>query len=160
MKGTLTPAGLLRRLLDADQDRTTVSLGLLLLRVAVGALIFYVHGWHKLAGGWQHVAHGAPWPLLEEVAAMGTPLPLAAAFAATLVQFLAAPLLAIGLCTRVNAALLTAVLLGAVAQNLQSARDPQLAVLYTLAVAAFMLIGGGRYSWDARLSRRITPAHA
>lgn len=91
---------------------------------------------------------------------MGVPAPALAAFAATAVQLICAPLLAIGLFTRLNSALLTAVLAGAIAQNLMAARDPQLAILYTLNVAAFILLGGGRFSVDARLFSRSRKKHA
>jgi uncharacterized membrane protein YphA (DoxX/SURF4 family) len=70
------------------------------------------------------------------------------------VQFILAPLLAAGVFTRVSAAILTTVLSVAVLQNILAGRDPQLAVLYTLAVAAFIFIGGGRFSVDARLAAR------
>lgn len=128
--------------------------GVLFLRVGVGALIFYIHGWHKLEGGIAFLRDGTPWQLANEIAEMGMPAPLAAAFFATAVQFICAPLLALGFATRLNAAILTAVLGGAIAQNLIAHRDPQLALLYTLVVAAFVLIGGGRYSLDARRAAR------
>ena len=140
--------------LDADAGSDATAWGLLILRGLVGVLIFYVHGWHKLEGGLEWLRNGTRWPLADEVAAMHFPAPVASAFAATAVQFLCAPLLALGFYTRLNAAALTAVLSVAIAQNLRAHRDPQLALLYTLAVAAFVLIGGGRFSLDARVAAR------
>lgn len=132
-------------------DRATGA-GIVLLRVCLGALICYIHGWHKLVGGWAHVRDGAPWPLLDEIAEMGLPAAAANAWVATIVQFVCALLLLVGYYTRLNAALLTAVLAGAIAQNVMAGRDPQLALLYTIAVAAFVLIGAGPVSLDARRS--------
>lgn len=140
----------LRKLRDTDEDSLASALGLALLRVGSGALIFVIHGLHKLEGGITYLQHGTPWKLAEEVAEMGTPAPVAAAFFATLVQFVSSLALVAGWHTRVNAALLTGVLGGAIVQNLQAGRDPQLALLYTLVTAAFVLLGGGRYSLDAR----------
>jgi putative oxidoreductase len=140
--------------LDADAGSDATAWGLLFLRGLVGVIIFYVHGWHKLEGGLEWLRAGTRWPLADEVAAMHFPAPIASAFAATAVQFLCAPLLALGFYTRLNAAALTAVLSVAIAQNLGANRDPQLALLYTLTVAAFVLIGGGRFSLDARVATR------
>ncbi len=140
--------------LNADADGCVAAWGLLGLRAGAGLLIFYIHGWHKLEGGLAFLRAGTPWRLAEEVAAMHFPAPLASAFAATAAQFLLAPLLAAGVFTRLSAAILTAVLGVAILQNLLAGRDPQLALLYTLVVAAFIFIGGGRLSIDARLIAR------
>jgi hypothetical protein len=56
----------------------------------------------------------------------------------------------VGLFTRINAAWLAAALSGAILQNLLSGRDPRLAVLHTLVVVRLILMGGGRYSLEAR----------
>lgn len=140
--------------LDADAGGRVAAWGILGLRAGTGLLIFYIHGWHKLEGGLAFLRDGTPWRLAEEVAEMHFPAPLASAFAATAAQFILAPLLAAGLCTRASAAILTTVLSVAVVQNILAGRDPQLAVLYTLVVAAFIFIGGGRFSVDARLATR------
>ncbi|MCX6951246.1 MAG: DoxX family protein [Verrucomicrobia bacterium] len=139
------------RVVAAEKSGPAGAGGLLLLRVATGLLIFYVHGWHKLEGGIAYLRHGTPWQLAEEIAAMRVPWPLAAAFAATAVQFVCAPLLVVGWFTRVNAAVLAGVLGGAIVQNLLAGRDPQLALLYTIVVAALAVTGGGPFSLDARL---------
>lgn len=136
----------------ASLDLPAAAAGLLLLRVVTGGLVFFVHGWHKLPGGLAYLRHGTPWPLAAEIAEMGLPAPVPAAYFATAVQFLAAPLLVLGLGTRIVALLLTAVLAGAVAQNLLSGRDPQLALLYATNMTALTLMGGGRYSCDAFLT--------
>jgi uncharacterized membrane protein YphA (DoxX/SURF4 family) len=140
--------------LNADAGGRAAAWGILGLRAGTGLLIFYFHGWHKLEGGLAFLRDGTPWRLAEEVTGMHFPAPLASAFAATAVQFIFAPLLAAGVLTRISAAILTTVLSVAVVQNILAGRDPQLAVLYTLVVAAFIFVGGGRFSVDARLAIR------
>src|SRR3989442_760108 len=140
--------------LSAESGSVAVASGQLLIRVVAGAMMFYIHGWHKLEGWIAYLQHGTPWKLAEEVAEMHFPAPLASAVAATVVQFICALLLIAGLFTRINAALLVAVLGVAILQNLFSGRDPQLAVLYTLIVLTLALMGGRRFSLDAWLESR------
>ncbi|PTY06121.1 DoxX family protein [Opitutaceae bacterium EW11] len=137
--------------LATDLDSRPAAAGVFALRVGLGSMVFVVHGYHKLLGGLAFLRHGTHWPLAAEVAEMHVPFPIAAAFVATAVQLVCALLLALGLFTRFNAAVLTAVLGGAILQNLLAGRDPQLALLYTLGVAVFVLVGGGPFSCDARL---------
>jgi len=125
-----------------------------ILRVSAGLTIFCVHGWHKLEGWIAYFQHGTPWKLAQEVAEMHFPAPIASAVAATLVQFICPLFLVVGLFTRINAALLVAVLGVAVLQNLLSGRDPLMAILYTVIVFTLMVAGGGRFSLDARLKKR------
>ena len=136
-------------------DGPAASLGYLFLRVSAGVMIFYIHGWHKLEGWISYLQHGTPWKLVEEVAGMHFPAPLASAVAATLVQFSCSLFIVVGLFTRINAALLLCALSGAILQNLLAGRDPQLAVLYSLVVLTIVFMGGGKYSLDARLSERL-----
>ena len=130
------------------------GIGHLVLRVTAGLMIFYIHGWHKLAGGIAYLQHGTSWRLAEEVAEMHFPAPITSAFMATIVQFACAPLLAIGLFTRANATLLTGTLSVAVLQNILANRDPQLAALYVVVMVSLVFLGGGRFSIDARMSPR------
>jgi len=51
----------------------------------------------------------------------------------------------------VNAALLAGALCVAIVQNVLARRDPQLAILYVLILVALILLGGGRFSLDAKL---------
>ena len=81
--------------------------GNLILRVCVGLMIFYIHGWHKLHDGLAFLNNGTPWKLAEEVAEMGFPMPVPSAFAATTVQFVCSLMLIFGLFTRLNALFLT-----------------------------------------------------
>lgn len=146
---------LLKASLGTDSNSPAVACGHLVFRVTIGLMIFYIHGWHKLEGWISYLQHGTPWKLVEEVAGMHFPAPLASAVAATLVQFICSLFIVVGLFTRINAALLLGALAGAVLQNLLADRDPQLAILYSLAVLTIVFVGGGRYSLDARLSGRF-----
>ena len=136
--------------LAAEPSSTAGAWGHLILRVCVGLMIFYIHGWHKSHDGLAFLNNGTPWKLAEEVAEMGLPMPVPAAFAATTVQFVCSLMLILGLFTRLNALLLSGTLSVAILQNLLAHRDPQLAILYTLVVLAMIFLGGGRYSLDAR----------
>jgi putative oxidoreductase len=147
-------ARLLKASLDPDTQSTPAAVGHLVLRAAVGLMIFYIHGWHKLEGGIAYLQHGTPWKLAEEVAGMHFPAPVASAFMATIIQFVCALLLAAGLFTRINAALLTTTLSVAILQNVLADRDPQLAILYVLVMASVAFLGGGKFSLDAKLFSR------
>jgi uncharacterized membrane protein YphA (DoxX/SURF4 family) len=115
---------LLRKSLDTDPSAPVAVWGHLILRASIGAMIFYIHGWHKLEGGLAYLQRGTPWTLAKEVAELHFPAPVASAFAATALQFLCSPLLALGLLTRLNAALLTATLSVAILQNLLAGAGP------------------------------------
>jgi putative oxidoreductase len=145
---------LLKKSLAVEPNGAAVNFGHFFLRVSAGLMIFYIHGLHKLEGWIDYLQHGTPWTLAGEVAGMHFPAPLASAVAATLVQFICSLFIVVGLFTRINAALLFCALSGAVFQNLSAGRDPQLAILYTLVVVTLVLLGGGRFSLDAKLSSK------
>ena len=144
---------ILRKSLDTDPSFPMATWGHVILRASIGVMIFYIHGLHKLEGGLAYLQHGTPWTLAKEVAEMHFPAPVASAFAATFLQFVCSPLLALGLFTRLNAALLTGTLSVAILQNLLAGRDPQLAILYVLVLLSLVFLGGGRFSMDARRYR-------
>jgi putative oxidoreductase len=148
---------LLKPSLAADSVSNAHAWGQFILRVAVGLMIFYIHGWHKLKGGVAYLKNGTSWKLAEEVAEMRFPAPVASAFAATTVQFVCSLFLAAGLLTRVNAALLAGALSVAILQNVLARRDQQLAILYVLIMITLALLGGGRFSFDALVLSRINP---
>jgi putative oxidoreductase len=141
----------LEKTMVVEPDGPIAVFGHLFFRVSAGLMIFYIHGLHKLEGWIAYLRHGTPWELVKEVAGMHFPAPLASAVAATLVQFICSLFIVAGLFTRINAALLLGALSGAILQNLLAGRDPQLAILYTLVVMTLALIGGGRFSLDAKL---------
>ena len=150
---------LVKQSMTVEPNGTAANFGHLFFRVAAGLMIFYIHGLHKLEGWIAYLQHGTPWTLAEEVTGMHFPAPLASAVAATLVQFICSLFIVVGLFTRINAALLVCALSGAILQNLLASRGPQLAILYTLVVVTLVLIGGGKYSLDARLvSKAERPA--
>src|SRR5580704_5269730 len=146
-----------KRSLAVEPTGTIASFGHFFLRVSAGLMIFYIHGLHKLEGWIAFLQHGTRWTLAEEVAGMHFPAPLASAVVATLVQFVCSLFVIVGLFTRLNAALLAGALSGAILQNVLSGRDPQLAILYTLVVVTLTLMGGGRYSLDARMLAKGKP---
>jgi uncharacterized membrane protein YphA (DoxX/SURF4 family) len=150
---------LLRKSLDAEPSAPIVTWGHLILRASIGVMIFYIHGLHKLEGGLAYLQHGTPWTLLKEVAEMHFPAPVVSAFAATFLQFLCSPLVALGLFTRLNAALLTGTLSVAILQNLFAGRDPQLAILYVIVLLSLIFLGGGRFSLDAALVAYLGRRH-
>lgn len=142
---------LFKQSLAAESVSDVHAWGQLILRVSVGLMIFYIHGWHKLKGGIAHLRQGTSWNLAEEVAAMHLPAPVVLAFAATLVQLICPLFLATGLLTRLNAVLLTVTLSTAILQNVLARRDPQLPVLYVLILTEMIFLGGGRFSLDAHI---------
>lgn len=89
------------------------------------------------------------------LAEMNCPAAVPSAFAATLVQFIRSLFLVAGCFTRVNAALLTGTLSGAILQNVLAHRDPQFAMLYVVVLITLLFAGGGRFSVDAKLSARF-----
>jgi uncharacterized membrane protein YphA (DoxX/SURF4 family) len=91
---------ILRKSLDTAPSSPIATWGHLILRASAGIMIFYIHGLHKLEGGLAYLQHGTPWKLLQEVAEMHFPAPVASAFAATFLQFLCSPLVSLGLFTR------------------------------------------------------------
>lgn len=150
---TTSPALLFKRSLNVGPPTAASEWGLLFLRGVTGLMIFYIHGWHKLLGGIDYLRNDTPWKLVEEIGEMHFPAPVVSAFAATVVQLVCGLFFAAGFWTRFSAILLTGALVVAILQNLLSGRDPQLAILYTLNVASFALIGGGRFSLDATFAK-------
>jgi putative oxidoreductase len=140
--------------LAVERSGLAVSIGHLILRVLAGLMILYVLGWHKLEGLTAYLQHGTSWKLAEEVAEMHFPASFPSAVAATVVQFVCSLFIAAGLFTRINAVFLTGVLSVAILQNLLAGRDPQLAILYVLIMFSMILLGGGRFSLDAKVASR------
>lgn len=141
---------LLTKSLTVDPASAAVTAGHFILRVSVGLMVFYIHGLHKLEGGIAYARNGTPWPLAGDVAGMHFPAPVANAWVATIVQLVCSLFIVAGLFTRINAVLLMGALSGAIFQNLLAGRDPQLAILYTLAVLTIAFMGGGSISLDAK----------
>ena len=62
---------LVRKSLDTNPSSPIATWGHLILRASIGAMIFYIHGLHKLEGGLAYLQHGTPWTLAKEVAEDG-----------------------------------------------------------------------------------------
>lgn len=145
---------LLTTLAGGDESRSAAAdLGLAILRIGTGLMMACGHGQTKVppkAG------------FVELVGGLGFPLPEVFAWAAGLAELGGGLLIAAGLCTRPAALVLAFTM--AVAAFMQHGADPlffrdgpskELAVLYLLAAIAFSFAGGGRWSIDALLRRRV-----
>jgi putative oxidoreductase len=126
------------------------GLGLLLLRVWLGGCMFYAHGIDKLLNFGKHV---------DDFKALGFPAILGVA--AILTESICSWLLIIGLGTRWAAAFLGTVMAVAfyqvhhavvVVTDPQKQQSGELAFIYLAGFAALFLTGGGRFSFDAKLS--------
>ena len=140
-------------LTGGDEPRSVAAdVGLTILRLGIGLMMAFGHGLAKVppAAGF-----------VEAVAGLGFPLPAVFAWAAGLSELVGGLLIAAGLFTR-PASLFLAVTM-AVAAFMRHGGDPlfsregpskEMAVLYLVAAAAFMLAGSGRFGIDALLRRR------
>lgn len=136
-------------LLSTDNSLPLAEAGLASLRILVGVLVFWIHGWHKMVDGWGHLANGADWPLLSDTIQLGFPAPLAFTIVAALSQFAGGALLMAGAGTRFAAAMVASTMFTAMVFNLRTGGpDVQLAGLYAAITATFVFAGGGRWSVD------------
>jgi putative oxidoreductase len=126
-----------------------LDVGLLLLRVATG-LGMATHGYAKIFGGFMD-------KFTAGVAEMGFPAPAFFAWAAALSEFVGAICLALGLGTRVAAFFIavTMVVAAFVRGAGKAFADRELALLYLVLCATFLVVGGGRFAVE-RLWRKAT----
>jgi putative oxidoreductase len=145
------------------------DIALLLLRLS-GLGLALAHGYGKVAA----LATGQGDGFIAGVDSLGFPLPGLFAWAAALAEFLGGLCVALGLGTRMAAALAGAtmfvaafvrhhalqhllVALGAMKASEETVRswgNPELALVYLLAFATLVLTGGGRFSLDRVLPNR------
>lgn len=125
------------------------DLGWLALRVTFGLGMAVFHGFPKLFGG-----------KMEGVIAtvrdvVGLPFPTFFGWLAGLTEFVGGILLAIGLATRPAAFMLAGTMVVALYRH---RADPfarmELAILYLVVMAVFVVVGGGRYALERRLGSR------
>ena len=134
-----------KHLIGADADS---NVGLLILRVFIGGALL-THGWGKMFGGLEGFAQG--------LAGMGIPVPQVMAFLAAFAESFGAILLAIGLLTRPAAFLIVVNMAVAicVAHGGQPFSAQEVAWLFLVPALFFLLKGGGKWSLDWLLSKKI-----
>lgn len=125
------------------------AVGVTVLRVVAGVSMT-THGYAKtLGGGMEKFTAG--------VSEMGFPAPEFFAWSAALSELVGGVCLALGLGTRISAFFIASTMV--VAIFVRHAADPfqrkELAVLYLAVTLYFMLSGGGRWSLDVFLKRKI-----
>lgn len=117
------------------------SFGLLLLRIAVGVMMIYGHGWGKL------MAFSEKSSSFPDLLGIGGPANMALAIGA---EVFAAALIVLGLFTRVVAIPLAITMI--VAAFIVHADDPfgkkELALLYLSACLTLIFTGAGKFSVD------------
>jgi putative oxidoreductase len=122
------------------------SIGILLLRVGAGGLLFFAHGLPKL----QHWSERAP--------EFANPIGLGPEVSFSLVVFaevVCALAVTLGVATRVAAApIVFFLLIGAFVQHgTDPFSDKELALVYAVPFAALTLTGGGRHALDTLILR-------
>jgi putative oxidoreductase len=147
---------------------TKEDAGLLLLRLT-GFGLALVHGLPKVTG----LAAGTS-PMAEGVARLGFPMPTAFAWAAAIAEFLGGLLVAVGLFTRVGAALAAVTMFVAAflrhhafgqllvnlklryvsEDTLKGWGNPELALLYLAVLLAVLIMGPGRIAFDSVVGKR------
>ena len=135
---------------NVQRSENLNDLGLLILRVGIGLLMAFSHGFGKM----QKYFSGAPIQFADPIG-LGQETSLLLAGSA---EFFCALALAFGLFTRIVSIPLLITM--AVAVFIIHAGDPfnkqEFPLLYLLVFMTFILCGGGRYSLDALLKKRFS----
>ncbi|NBD11637.1 DoxX family protein [Corallococcus silvisoli] len=123
------------------------AVGWTLVRVVFGMTLALGHGLGKVTGDLSGFAEG--------VAKLGFPAPLFFAWCAALAEFLGGLLVALGLFTRPAAMFAGFTMLVALFRHrVDPFAKAEMALLYLTVMIAALIIGGGRFSLDARLFRK------
>ena len=144
------------RAAPADGRRGTQDLGLLLLRVAVGAILI-AHGLQKAFGLWGGEGLGS---FRDSLSGMGYQHAGALTYLAAGAQLASGVLLVLGLFTPLAAAAALAYLINGLAANVAAQHDAgyigfflpngsEYHILLAVALVAIILVGPGRYGFDA-----------
>jgi putative oxidoreductase len=129
-----------------------LAIGLLILRVGSASLLFFAHGWPKIA----HFA--------DRAGQFSDPLHVGSTASLALVVFaevLCSAMVAVGLLTRW--AVIPILIFLLVAGFIQHGADPwarkELAFVYLVAFLPLLFTGAGRFSIDALISKRRSAEH-
>lgn len=124
------------------------SLGLLVGRVMFGLIMAFAHGMGKVP---------PPAMLVDGVTAMGLPLPGLMAWGAGLAEFAGGILIAVGLFTRPAAILwiITMLVAAFIAHGADPFQKKELALLYCSFAVVVLALGGGKFSLDNLLNRKL-----
>lgn len=131
------------------------DISIFILRIIPGVTMAIMHGWGKMVGIVNFLS-GKEWKFVNTVANIGFPLPGFFAILAGLTEFLASILLILGLFTRVNAGLLSFVMLVAIYYNIRTGNPYELPLLYMVIFISLILTGGGKYSLDNYVYRKAS----
>lgn len=140
---------MLKNCLSSPLDNDTYgSLGLLVGRAMFGLIMAFAHGMGKVP---------PPQGLIDGVTAMGLPLPGLMAWAAGLAEFAGGLLIAVGLFTRPAALLWIVTMLVAafIAHGADPFQKKELALLYLSFAVVVLALGGGKFSLDNLLKKKL-----
>jgi putative oxidoreductase len=128
-------------------NASLTQLALLALRLWIGLNFVFAHGWGKISD---------PRAFLDNAALEQFPLPTVSGWIAILGEFVGGILLTLGLLTRVAAAWVLLVMLGAalVVHSGDPWQQKELALTYAAIALVFLAHGGGPFSIDAWLARK------
>jgi uncharacterized membrane protein YphA (DoxX/SURF4 family) len=129
------------------------SVAIAILRVGSASLLTGQHLWPQVVAGYHRVWEQAPWALVGELSARGIPFAEIVAPPAAALAFASGVSLALGMLTRAAALLLIA-LVAAAFPAAWAAGQAEAAILYVIAFAALVLLGGGHFSLDALFALR------
>lgn len=133
------------------------DIGLLILRLGIGAAFVFVHGWGKITGGTE------VWTKLgSAMTHLGiTFAPVMWGFMAAVSEFVGGILLAAGLFTRTVSSLMAFTMFVATVMHL-SKLDPWNKVIYPVELLsvfiALIFLGSGKYSLDKYFFKKIKPS--